>query len=59
VFFLQRGCLEGTQIIIATTRTLKDKNVENHLKPSLGASVASITLVSHVDNKDKKEIKVF
>jgi hypothetical protein len=59
VFFLQRGRLEGTQIVIATTRTLKDKNVENRLKPSLGASMASITLVSYIDSKDKKEIKVF
>jgi len=59
VFFLQRGRLEGTQIVIITTRTLKDENVENRLKPSLGASVASITLVSCIDSKDKEEIKVF
>jgi len=59
VFFLQYKRLEGTQIIIVTAKTLKDKNVENHLKPSLGASIASITLVSCIDSKDKKEIKVF
>jgi hypothetical protein len=59
VFFLQHRRLEGTQIVITTTRTLKDKNVKNRLKPSLGASVANITLVSCVDSKDKKEIKVF
>jgi hypothetical protein len=59
VFFLQRGRLEGTQIVIATARTLKDENVKNRPKPSSGASVASITLVSCIDSKDKKEIKVF
>ena len=59
MFFLQRGRPEGTQIVIVTTRTLKDENVENRLKPSLGASVASITLVSCIDSKDKEEIKVF
>jgi len=59
VFFLQRGRPEGTQIVIATTGTLKDENVKNRLKPSLGASMASITLVSCIDSKDKEEIKVF
>jgi hypothetical protein len=47
------------QIVIVTAKTLKDKNIKNCLKPSLGASVASITLVSCINNKDKKEIKVF
>jgi hypothetical protein len=44
---------------MVTVRTLKDENVKNRLKPSLGASVASITLVSCIDSKDKEEIKVF
>ena len=43
---------------MATTRTLKDKNIKNCLKPFLGASVASITLVS-INSKDKEEIEVF
>ena len=47
------------QIVIATTRTLKDKNIKNCLKPFLKASVASITFVSYIDSKDKEEIKVF
>jgi hypothetical protein len=59
VFFLQHGRLEGTQIVIATTRTPKDENIKNCLKSSLGASVASITLVSCINNKDKEKIKVF
>jgi len=59
VFFLQRERLEGTQIVIVTARTPKDENVKNRLKPSLRASVASITLVSCIDSKDKEEIKVF
>ena len=58
MFFLQHGRLKGTQIVIATTGTPKDKNIKNCLKPSLGASVASITLVS-INSKDKKEIEVF
>ena len=58
MFFLQRRRLEGIQIVIATIGTLKDKNIKNCLKPSLGASVASITLVS-INSKDKKEIEVF
>ena len=58
MFFLQRGRLEGTQIVIATAGTLKDKNIKNCPKPSLGAGVASLTLVS-IDSKDKEEIKVF
>jgi hypothetical protein len=59
VFFLQRRRLEGTQIVIATARTPKDENVENCLKPSLGAGVASITLVNCIDSKDKEEVEVF
>jgi len=43
---------------MATTRTPKDKNIKNCPKPSLGASVASITLVS-MDSEDKEEIEVF
>jgi hypothetical protein len=58
VFFLQRRRLEGTQIVIATTGTPKDENIENRLKPSSGAGVASITLVS-IDSEDKEEIEVF
>jgi hypothetical protein len=59
-FFLQRRRLEGTQVVIATAGTLEDENIKNRPKPSLGASVASITLVSSVDsNSDKEEIKVF
>jgi hypothetical protein len=47
-------------VVIATARTLKDKNIKNCLKPSLGASVASITFVSSIDsNNNKEEIKVF
>jgi hypothetical protein len=45
--------------VIVTARTLKDKNVENCLKPFLGASIANITFVSSMDSKDKEEIKVF
>jgi hypothetical protein len=59
VFFLQRRRLKGTQIVIATARTLKDENVENRPKPSSRASVANITLVSCIDSEDKEEIKVF
>jgi hypothetical protein len=45
---------------MATARTLKDKNIKNCPKPSLGASVASITLVSSVNsNNNEEEIKVF
>jgi hypothetical protein len=58
VFFLQHRRLEGTQIVIATAGTLKDKNIKNRLKPSSGAGVASITLVS-INSKDKEEIEVF
>jgi hypothetical protein len=58
VFFLQRKRLEGTQIVIATAGTPKDENIKNRPKPSSGASVASITLVS-INSKDKKEIEVF
>jgi hypothetical protein len=47
------------QIVITIIRTLKDKNIENCPKPSLRASMASITLVSSMDSKDKEEIKVF
>jgi hypothetical protein len=47
-------------VVIATARTLEDENIKNCLKPSLGASVASITLVSSVDSdSDEEEIKVF
>jgi hypothetical protein len=47
-------------VVIATARTLKDKNIKNSLKPSLGAGVASITLVSNVNsNSNKEKIKVF
>ena len=59
VFFLQRRRLEGTQVVIATTRTLKDENVKNCLKPSLKAGIASITLVSSIDSKDKEETRVY
>jgi hypothetical protein len=59
-FFLQRRRLEGTQVVIATARTLEDENIKNCLKPSSRASVASITLVSNVDsNSDEEEIEVF
>ena len=58
MFFLQRRHLEGTQIVIVTTGTLKDKNIENCPKPSSRASVASITLVS-MDSEDEEEIEVF
>jgi hypothetical protein len=58
-FFLQPRRPEGTQVVIATARTPKDENIENRLKPSSGASVASITLLSKADSKDKEEIKVF
>jgi hypothetical protein len=47
------------QVVIATTRTLKDENIKNRLKPFLGASVASITLLCNKGSKDKEEIKVF
>jgi hypothetical protein len=46
-------------VAIATARTLKDKNIKNCPKPSLGAGVASITLVSSIDSKDKEKTKVF
>jgi hypothetical protein len=47
-------------VVIVTARTLKDKNIKNCSKPSLRASVASITLVSSIDsNSNKEEIKVF
>jgi hypothetical protein len=46
-------------VVIAIARTLKDKNIKNCPKPFLRASVASITLVSSIDSKDKKETKVF
>jgi hypothetical protein len=44
---------------MTTAGTPKDKNVENRPKPSSGASMASITLVSCIDSKDKEEIKLF
>jgi hypothetical protein len=47
------------QIVIATTRTLKDENIKNYPKPFLRAGVASITLISSMDSKDKEEIEVF
>jgi hypothetical protein len=59
MFFLQHRRLEGMQIVIATTRTLKNENIKNCLKPFLRASVASITLVNSIDSKDEKEIEVF
>jgi hypothetical protein len=43
---------------MATAGTLKDENIENCPKPSLGAGVASITLVS-INSEDKEEIEVF
>jgi hypothetical protein len=47
------------QVVIATVRTLKDENIKNCPKPFLEASVASITLVSSINSKDKEEIEVF
>jgi hypothetical protein len=47
-------------VVIATAGTLEDKNIKNRPKPSLGAGVASITLVSSVDsNSNEEEIEVF
>jgi hypothetical protein len=47
-------------VVIATARTLKDKNIKNCPKLSLRASVASITFVSNVNNNNnKEEIEVF
>jgi hypothetical protein len=44
---------------MATAGTPEDENVKNRPKPSLGASVASITLVSSMNSKDEEEIEVF
>jgi hypothetical protein len=45
--------------VMATARTPKDENIENRPKPSSGAGVASITLVSSIDSEDEEEIEVF
>jgi hypothetical protein len=45
--------------VIATAGTPKDENIKNCPKPSLGAGVASITLVSSMDSNSDKEIEVF
>jgi hypothetical protein len=45
---------------MATARTPEDENIKNCLKPSLGAGVASITLVNSVDSdSDEEEMEVF
>ena len=45
---------------MATVRTPKDENIKNCPKPFLRAGVASITLVSSLDNNsDEEEIEVF
>ena len=45
---------------MATAGTPKDENIENRpkdkLQPSLGASVASITLLSRDDSEDEEEL---
>ena len=46
--------------MLATAGTPEDENIENRPKPSLRAGVASITLVSSLDNdSDEEEIEVF
>jgi hypothetical protein len=44
---------------MATVGTFEDENIENRPKPSLGAGVASITLLCNEGSKDEEEIKVF
>ena len=60
-FFIQPGRPKGTQVVLATARTLKDENIKNRLKSSLQqileVEVASITLLNRVDSKDEEELE--
>jgi hypothetical protein len=44
---------------MATAGTPEDENIKNCPKPSSGAGVASITLVSSMDSDSDEEIEVF
>jgi len=60
-FFIQPGRPKGTQVVLATARTLKDKNIKNRPKSSpqqtLEVEVASITLLNRADSEDEEELE--
>jgi len=60
-FFIQPGRPKGTQVVLATARTFKDKNIKNRPKSSLQQTleveVASITLLNRADSKDEEELE--